>query len=179
MSCNNSRRVIFWNSKDMILICVITLCRSLHLIIFWVVFENVMSMHRTKAAIVGLLEIGNVNEWVVTDKLGDASKIKASSNVPLLCTAPKKKSGPTIWGRYIFSCWYKTSANSQELFSLILFFSFCTRLNKLEMVAAMFLFLCGWYDFVHGKNYLFIYIFLQCIAFLVVGFGYVGTFIPK
>ncbi|WOH02402.1 hypothetical protein DCAR_0521791 [Daucus carota subsp. sativus] len=125
--------------------------RSLHLIIFWVVFENVMSMHRTKAAIVGLLEIGNVNEWVVTDKLGDASKIKASSNVPLLCTAPKKKSGPTIWGR----------------------------LNKLEMVAAMFLFLCGWYDFVHGKNYLFIYIFLQCIAFLVVGFGYVGTFIPK
>ncbi|KAL1817362.1 hypothetical protein ACET3Z_019936 [Daucus carota] len=106
---------------------------------------NVMSMHRTKAAIVGLLEIGNVNEWVVTEKLGDASKIKASSNVPLLCTSPKKKSGPTIWGR----------------------------LNGLEMVAAMFLFLCGWYDFVHGKNYLFIYIFLQCIAFLVVGFGYV------
>uniref|UniRef100_A0A164ZE66 glucomannan 4-beta-mannosyltransferase n=1 Tax=Daucus carota subsp. sativus TaxID=79200 RepID=A0A164ZE66_DAUCS len=120
---------------------------SLHLVIFWVVFENVMAMHRTKATIIGLLEIGNVNEWIVTEKLGDASKIKDSHSVPLLCNAPVKKSGPTIW----------------------------ERINGLEMVAAMFLFLCGWYDFVYGKNYFFIYIFLQCLAFLVVGFGYVGT----
>lgn len=59
-----------------------------------------MAMHRTKATIIGLLEIGNVNEWIVTEKLGDASKIKDSHSVPLLCNAPVKKSGPTIWERY-------------------------------------------------------------------------------
>lgn len=46
--------------------------------IFWILFENVMSLHRTKATFIGLLEAGRVNEWVVTEKLGDALKIKAS-----------------------------------------------------------------------------------------------------
>lgn len=30
-----------------------------------------MAMHRTKATIVGLFDLGGVNEWVVTDKLGN------------------------------------------------------------------------------------------------------------
>lgn len=38
-----------------------------------------MSLHRTKATFIGLLEAGRVNEWVVTEKLGDALKIKASA----------------------------------------------------------------------------------------------------
>ena len=29
-----------------------------------------MSLHRSKAVVIGLLEIGGVNEWVVTQKLG-------------------------------------------------------------------------------------------------------------
>lgn len=36
-----------------------------------------MSMHRTKATLIGLFEAGRVNEWVVTEKLGDALKIKS------------------------------------------------------------------------------------------------------
>lgn len=35
-----------------------------------------MSLHRTKATFIGLLETGRVNEWVVTEKLGDALKSK-------------------------------------------------------------------------------------------------------
>lgn len=35
-----------------------------------------MSLHRTKATIIGLLEASRVNEWVVTEKLGDALKGK-------------------------------------------------------------------------------------------------------
>ena len=35
-----------------------------------------MSLHRTKATFIGLLEAGRVNEWVVTEKLGDALKNK-------------------------------------------------------------------------------------------------------
>lgn len=35
-----------------------------------------MSMHRTKATFIGLLEAGRVNEWVVTEKLGDTLKSK-------------------------------------------------------------------------------------------------------
>jgi beta-mannan synthase len=37
-----------------------------------------MSLHRTKATFIGLLEAGRANEWVVTEKLGDsATKNKA------------------------------------------------------------------------------------------------------
>ncbi|OEL20397.1 putative mannan synthase 9 [Dichanthelium oligosanthes] len=50
--------------------------RSVHLIVFWILFENVMSLHRTKATFIGLLEAGRVNEWVVTEKLGDALRMK-------------------------------------------------------------------------------------------------------
>ncbi|XP_045809958.1 glucomannan 4-beta-mannosyltransferase 9-like [Trifolium pratense] len=48
--------------------------RSLHLLVFWILFENTMSLHRTKATIIGLLEASRVNEWIVTEKLGDALK---------------------------------------------------------------------------------------------------------
>ncbi|KAJ1259990.1 hypothetical protein BS78_10G197700 [Paspalum vaginatum] len=50
--------------------------RSIHLIVFWILFENAMSLHRTKATFIGLLEAGRVNEWVVTEKLGDALRMK-------------------------------------------------------------------------------------------------------
>ncbi|XVF76436.1 hypothetical protein PTKIN_Ptkin13bG0265900 [Pterospermum kingtungense] len=55
-----------------------TICtpRSIHLVIFWILFENVMSLHRTKAAIIGLLEANRANEWVVTEKLGNTMKQK-------------------------------------------------------------------------------------------------------
>ncbi|KAK1266370.1 Mannan synthase 1 [Acorus gramineus] len=55
--------------------------RSVHLLIFWILFENVMSMHRAKATIIGLLEANRVNEWVVTEKLGSAGKQKAASKL--------------------------------------------------------------------------------------------------
>ncbi|KAJ0243980.1 Glucomannan 4-beta-mannosyltransferase 9 [Hirschfeldia incana] len=55
--------------------------RSLHLMVFWILFENVMSLHRTKATFIGLLEGGRVNEWIVTEKLGDL-KAKAATKAP-------------------------------------------------------------------------------------------------
>ncbi|KAL3718242.1 hypothetical protein ACJRO7_003386 [Eucalyptus globulus] len=51
--------------------------RSIHLLFYWILFENVMSMHRTKATFIGLLEAGRANEWVVTEKLGDTLKNKS------------------------------------------------------------------------------------------------------
>ncbi|CAA2996355.1 glucomannan 4-beta-mannosyltransferase 2-like [Olea europaea subsp. europaea] len=50
-----------------------------------VLFENVISFHRTKATIIGLLEAKRANEWVVTEKLGDALKNKSNAK-----RAPKK-----------------------------------------------------------------------------------------
>lgn len=38
-----------------------------------------MSLHRTKATLIGLFEAGRANEWVVTEKLGDAVKNKAAA----------------------------------------------------------------------------------------------------
>lgn len=41
-----------------------------------------MSLHRTKATFIGLLETGRVNEWVVTEKLGDALRLKMPGKKP-------------------------------------------------------------------------------------------------
>lgn len=41
-----------------------------------------MSLHRTKATFIGLFEAGRVNEWVVTEKLGDALKKKLGAKAP-------------------------------------------------------------------------------------------------
>ena len=46
-----------------------------------------MAMHRTKGTIIGLLEASRVNEWIVTEKLGDASKPKSTDlRTPLIAT---------------------------------------------------------------------------------------------
>ncbi|KAJ0975317.1 hypothetical protein J5N97_017282 [Dioscorea zingiberensis] len=54
---------------------------SIHLMPLWILFENVMSMHRMKATMIGLLEAKSVNEWVVTEKLGDAPKAKPENQI--------------------------------------------------------------------------------------------------
>lgn len=56
--------------------------RSIHLLAFWVLFENAMSLVRAKALVIGLLETGRVQEWVVTEKLGDTLKTKLIVQVP-------------------------------------------------------------------------------------------------
>ncbi|KAG9459094.1 hypothetical protein H6P81_003602 [Aristolochia fimbriata] len=117
--------------------------RSIHLLVFWILFENVMSLHRTKATMIGLLEAGRVNEWVVTEKLGDALKTK-----PVMKAAKK----PRI--------------------------KIGDKLHLLELGVGAWLFFCGCYDLAFGKNHYFIYLYLQAIAFFVMGFGYVGTFVP-
>lgn len=53
-----------------------------------------MSLHRTKATLIGLLEAGRVNEWVVTEKLGDALKMKLAGKI-------SKKLRMKIGDRYI------------------------------------------------------------------------------
>ncbi|XVF07751.1 hypothetical protein REPUB_Repub06bG0166700 [Reevesia pubescens] len=118
--------------------------RSLHLLVFWILFENVMSLHRTKATFIGLLEAGRVNEWIVTEKLGDAIKAKAGTK------APRKPR-----------------------------FKFGERLHLLELCTGAYLFFCGCYDLVFGKNHYFIYLYAQAFAFFIMGFGYVGTIVPN
>ncbi|CAN6452327.1 unnamed protein product [Victoria cruziana] len=117
--------------------------RSIHLLVFWILFENVMSLHRTKATLIGLLEAGRVNEWVVTEKLGDALKAKQVKSVK------KNRS------------------------------RFGERLHLLELGFGVFLFFCACYDLANGKNHYYIYLYLQAVAFFVMGFGYVGTFVPS
>ncbi|KAJ0975316.1 hypothetical protein J5N97_017281 [Dioscorea zingiberensis] len=68
---------------------------SIHLTIFWILFENVMSWHRCKAVFIGLTEADRVNEWVVTEKLGDKFKGKAAINI--------KKFQTKFWERLYLS----------------------------------------------------------------------------
>ncbi|KAM3325025.1 glucomannan 4-beta-mannosyltransferase 9-like [Capsicum chacoense] len=118
--------------------------RSLHLLVFWILFENVMSLHRAKATFIGLLEAGRVNEWIVTEKLGDAFKLKSA-----------------------------TKAFKKHRIRL------GDRIHLLEFAAGAYLFFCGCYDIAFGNNHYFLYLFIQAFAFLIVGFGYVGTFVPN
>ncbi|KAG2674509.1 hypothetical protein I3843_13G124700 [Carya illinoinensis] len=126
--------------------------RSVHLLFYWILFENVMSLHRTKATLIGLLEAGRANEWVVTEKLGDSATKKDSTKNKTNAKAPSKRLG---------------------------FFKFGDRMHTLELGFGVFLFFCGCYDFVHGKNNYFVYLFLQTLTFLITGFGYIGTIIPS
>ncbi|XP_045809937.1 glucomannan 4-beta-mannosyltransferase 9-like [Trifolium pratense] len=131
--------------------CIITLLkavgtpRSFYLLIFWVLFENTMSLHRTKATIIGLLEANRVNEWVVTEKLGDALKDKAGGN----------------------------KVHKKHRFSI------GDRIHMTELFVGFYLLYCGCYDFMYGKNYFFIFLFMQAIAFFILAFGYVGIFVPN
>ncbi|XP_042053933.1 glucomannan 4-beta-mannosyltransferase 9-like isoform X1 [Salvia splendens] len=128
------------------------LYRSIHLVVFWIVFENVMALHRTKGTFIGLLEVGRVNEWIVTEKLGDALKIKSIGNAAKVV---------------------KPAATNQRRFKFI------DRFHFLELGFGFYLLLCGCYDLIYGKYHFFIYLLLQSIAFFVMGFGYVGTFVPS
>uniref|UniRef100_A0ACD5UH20 Uncharacterized protein n=1 Tax=Avena sativa TaxID=4498 RepID=A0ACD5UH20_AVESA len=121
--------------------------RSVHLVIFWVLFENVMSIHRTKATFIGLLEAGRVNEWVVTEKLGDILKMKLQSK------ASKK---------------LRTKIREIR-----------ERLHLLELGVAAYIFFCGCYDIFFGKGHYYIFLFMQSIAFFIVGVGYVGTLVSR
>ncbi|XP_078160021.1 putative glucomannan 4-beta-mannosyltransferase 7 [Carex rostrata] len=56
--------------------------KSLHLIPFWILFENVMSLHRIRAAMVGLFETATFHEWIVTKKVGN--NLKDTLDIPLL-----------------------------------------------------------------------------------------------
>ncbi|KAM2507613.1 hypothetical protein ACFX1W_029914 [Malus domestica] len=134
--------------------------RSIHLLFYWILFENVMSLHRTKATLIGLLETARSNEWVVTEKLGDIVKNKAAEAAKnKVADANKTKPASKLFKRPRFK--------------------FGNRLHLLELGFGVFLFMCGCYDFVHGKNNYFVYLFLQTITFLICGFGYVGTIIPS
>lgn len=119
--------------------------RSFHLLVFWILFENVMSLHRTKGTFIGLFEAGTrVNEWVVTKKLGEALKPKPGSKAT---KKPRIQIGESVY--------------------------------MLEIIVGVYLFLCGCYDLSFGNNHYFLYLFLQSMAFFVVGFGYIGVFVPN
>lgn len=53
--------------------------RSLQFMIMWIFFENVISLHRWKAILIGFFEAGRANEWIVMEKFGNKLKPKAES----------------------------------------------------------------------------------------------------
>ncbi|XP_020104333.1 probable mannan synthase 4 isoform X1 [Ananas comosus] len=118
--------------------------RSLHIMPFWILFENVMSMLRMKAAIVGVLETASVNEWVVTEKVGDNNDEKADITEiepdPIECKE---------------------------------------RVYFPELGLAVFLLLCATYNLAYCIDYHYVYIYLQATAFIIVGFGLVGTLVSN
>ncbi|KAK1403384.1 Mannan synthase [Heracleum sosnowskyi] len=113
--------------------------RSLHLIVFWILFENVMSLHRSKAALIGLLEANRVNEWVVTEKLGNATRQRPSN-----LRSPKKR-----------QCLGE-------------------RIHIGEIYVGIYLLICAIFNMRLRNDHFFVYLFMQSVAFFIVGFGYVG-----
>ncbi|KAG5223037.1 4-mannan synthase family protein [Salix suchowensis] len=98
--------------------------RSLHLVVFWILFENVMSLHRTKATLIGLLEAGRVNEWVVTEKLGDATKSKLpakGTRKPQIRIGERLHLLELCFGAYILFCGCYDFAFGKNRYYIFLF----------------------------------------------------------
>nr|GMD86223.1 glucomannan 4-beta-mannosyltransferase 9-like [Ipomoea batatas] len=55
-----------------------------------------MSLHRTKATFIGLLDAGRVNEWIVTEKLGDALKTKTPAKAAAMLNKPRITMGERL-----------------------------------------------------------------------------------
>ncbi|KAL6648065.1 hypothetical protein ACP70R_012289 [Stipagrostis hirtigluma subsp. patula] len=81
---------------------------NLHMMPFWIFIEGVMSMHRFRAAMVGLLELPEFNQWTVTEKSGN-NVVEENCEVPLL-QKTKKRSRKRInlleigFAVFLFSC---------------------------------------------------------------------------
>ncbi|KAL6601494.1 hypothetical protein ACP70R_044714 [Stipagrostis hirtigluma subsp. patula] len=129
--------------------------RSWHLLIFWILFENVMSMHRSKAAIIGLLEASRANEWVVTDKLGAHGHGGAAPTKKLMAKKPA------------------AAARKRRL-------PWCSReVHVLELLMGACLLYCAVYDMLFfGRDHFYVYLLLQSAAAFIVAFGYVGASVP-
>ncbi|KAH0453742.1 hypothetical protein IEQ34_018066 [Dendrobium chrysotoxum] len=133
---------------------------SFHLVIPWVLFENVMSLHRIKAATTGLLEVGRVNEWIVTTKLGDGSKIKPSMEV-IVENAKDLRDAKVI--EPLLGDYKKPHLRTWQ------------RFHVAELWMGVFMFTAGFYDVAYTKKGHFIYLFLQSCAFFIIGFDFIGT----
>jgi len=81
---------------------------NLHIMPLWILFESVMSMHRIKAAVAGLLELPEFNQWIVTQKVGN-NGADQNCEVPLLQKARKglrnRVNVPEIgFSLFLFTC---------------------------------------------------------------------------
>ncbi|OQU90316.1 hypothetical protein SORBI_3002G385800 [Sorghum bicolor] len=122
------------------IVTVIRHPKNLHIMPFWILFESVMTLHRMRAAVTGLLELEGFNQWTVTKKVGNDLE---DTEVPLL---------------------QKTRKRLRD------------RVNFLEIGFSVFLFLCASYNLVfHGTRSYYLYMYLQGLAFLLLGLNFTGT----
>ncbi|KAK3147093.1 hypothetical protein QOZ80_3BG0277970 [Eleusine coracana subsp. coracana] len=70
------------------IVTAIRMPENVHIMPLWILFESVMSMHRLKAAVAGLLEFPEFNQWIVTKKVGNSGN-EENGEVPLLQKARK------------------------------------------------------------------------------------------
>lgn len=56
--------------------------------------------------------------------------------------------------------------------------SISCRVHLLELLVGAYLLFCGIYDIIYGKNTLYVYLLFQSVAFFIVGFGFVGKYVP-
>ncbi|KAK4409039.1 Glucomannan 4-beta-mannosyltransferase 1 [Sesamum angolense] len=136
--------------------------RSFHLAVLWVLFENIMSFHKMKALFVGLFEAKRANEWVVTEKFGDALKNKSNAE----STTPKEPQRLNRLRERVYS--------SKSRYVETLVGNTTTGVDN-----RVFLFACGCYGIFYGPDHYYIYLFPQAIFFAIAGFGLFGTILPS
>lgn len=55
---------------------------------------------------------------------------------------------------------------------------FVIRVQFTELFVGLYLCYCGVYDIMYGRDHFWIYLFMQAVAFFIVGLGWVGTIVP-
>ncbi|VAH43514.1 unnamed protein product [Triticum turgidum subsp. durum] len=88
--------------------------KNLHILPFWILFESVMTMHRMRAALSGLFELSEFNEWVVTKKTGNNFE---DSEVPLLQKTRKRLRDRVNFREIVFSAFLFFCASYNLVFT--------------------------------------------------------------
>ncbi|KAF4403398.1 hypothetical protein G4B88_008044, partial [Cannabis sativa] len=73
-----SKPLAVYTPASITILNAVSTSRSLNLVVFWILFENVMSIHLSKATIIGLLQANWVDEWAATEKLGNTVTPKSN-----------------------------------------------------------------------------------------------------
>ncbi|KAF8025294.1 hypothetical protein BT93_F2206 [Corymbia citriodora subsp. variegata] len=154
--------VIYYWPLTMLILNILLDPRSTPFVVPYILFENTMSLSKFSAAMSGLLQMSSSREWIVTKKTGRFAD-----------SAEMNKTGKTCKGA---SDEEFTKLNNQKECPVELARTRkkTSKIYKKELAVAFLLLTAAVRSLLLARKLHFCFLFLQGIAFLIVGLGLIG-----